>query len=102
VLTVKVKRQAPKLLKSGWHLVTLDSISDSYRVDNGTPQISIKFSNEHGYITLWLPLHTSSYSILCKMAYIAGHKEEIALPQLIDNQFNVLIQSNKVIKNKKP
>jgi len=102
MLTVKVKRQAPKLLKSGWHLVTLDSISDSHRTDNDVKYIAIKFSNENGYITMWLPLHPSSYSILCKMAYIAGHKEEIALPQLIDNQFNVLIQTNKVIKIKKP
>lgn len=102
MITVKEKLHAPKLLKSGWHTAELQSISDSRRIDNGHAQISLKFSNEHGYITLWLPLHPSSYSILCKMAYFAGHKEEIALPQLIGNQFNILIQSNKVIKIKKP
>jgi hypothetical protein len=102
VTQVQVKKKSKKLLRSGWHTVTLDSISDSHRTDNDVKYIAIKFSNEHGFITLWLPLHPSSYSILCKMAYIAGYKDEIALPQLIDNQFNILIKTNKVIKIKKP
>lgn len=103
MLVVRTKRgqSSAKLLKDGWHTVSLIGISEEDSKTEGK-DLKLKFYNSNGYTSLWLPNRPQSHVIMGKIAYIAGFTEECRLTQLIDCRFKIEIKLGQIVKIKKP
>lgn len=70
MITIKphIKALKPHMLGVGDHIVSIDSITETFNKDwklmpwdDKTPQLAIRFKNSKGYITLWI--NTKGYLI---------------------------------------
>jgi len=96
-------KRSVAILSNGWHIVSINSISEHRDSKTGQNSLKIEFMNSDGIMNLFLPICKESIFVLNRVAGIIGiTAEKYRLTNLVNATMLIQIKYKRVIKIKKP